>query len=197
MKSRFLQLFEYSPDAMVMVDRAGQIHEANNQAEQLFGYLRSEAVGHEMAALIIPPEFREAHRVGMMNYLAKGVAPILRRVVEVPALGFAWFPRSGPPGTPAPPARLKLADDKAVRNEFFGRGIGVAGLLTGRDVRNQVAALADPGDAVLVPAVALRDGDGVFLDDLTPADLARDLGVAVRAVEPDPRALLRALCGSS
>ena len=48
MKSRFLQLFEYSPDAMVMVDRAGQIHEANNQAEQLFGYghnqLRGESV---------------------------------------------------------------------------------------------------------------------------------------------------------
>jgi len=96
-------------------------------------------------------------------------------------------------------ARLEGAPVRVmpVRNEFFGRGIGVAGLLTGRDVRNQVAALADPGDAVLVPAVALRDGDGVFLDDLTPADLARDLGVAVRAVEPDPRALLRALCGSS
>jgi len=46
---------------------------------------------------------------------------------------------------------------------------------------------------VLVPAVALRDGDGVFLDDLTPADLARSLGVPVVAVEPEPRALLRAL----
>ena len=81
-----------------------------------------------------------------------------------------------------------------VRNDFFGGGIGVAGLLTGRDIRNRVADLPDPGDVVLVPAVALRDGDGVFLDDLTPADLARDLGVAVRAVEPEPRALVRALC---
>jgi len=46
---------------------------------------------------------------------------------------------------------------------------------------------------VLVPAVAVRDGDGTFLDDLTPADLARDLGVPVRVVQPTPGALLRAI----
>ena len=48
MKSRFLQLFEHYPDAMVIVDRAGQIHQANSQAEELFGYdhnkLRGESV---------------------------------------------------------------------------------------------------------------------------------------------------------
>ncbi len=48
---------------------------------------------------------------------------------------------------------------------------------------------------MLVPAVAVRDGDGVFLDDVTPADLARDLGVPVRVVEPSARALLRVLLG--
>jgi hypothetical protein len=48
---------------------------------------------------------------------------------------------------------------------------------------------------VLVPAVALRDGDGVFLDDLTPADLAHTLGVGVVVVEPDAGALLRAVLG--
>jgi hypothetical protein len=35
--------------------------------------------------------------------------------------------------------------------------------------------------------------DGVFLDDLTPGDLARDLGVPVAVVEPTPTALLRAV----
>lgn len=45
----------------------------------------------------------------------------LRAVVEVPALGFAWIPREGPPGTPAMTARLKLGDAKSntIRNEFF------------------------------------------------------------------------------
>jgi NifB/MoaA-like Fe-S oxidoreductase len=82
-----------------------------------------------------------------------------------------------------------------VTNQFFGGAIGVAGLLTGRDIGRHVGALDDPGDVVLVPAVTLRDVDGVFLDDVTPADLARDLGVTVRVVEPEPRALLRTLCG--
>ena len=81
----------------------------------------------------------------------------------------------------------------AVPNERFGRAIGVAGLLTGRDIQRHLATLPDLGRAVLVPAVALRDVDGVFLDDVTPADLARDLGVPVRVVEPAPGALLEAL----
>jgi hypothetical protein len=48
---------------------------------------------------------------------------------------------------------------------------------------------------VLVPAVAIRDGAGVFLDDLTPADLAASLGTPVTAVEPDAPALLAAVLG--
>jgi hypothetical protein len=42
----------------------------------------------------------------------------MKVVVEVPALGFAWIPKSGPPGTPQT-ARMRLADKTIVRNEFF------------------------------------------------------------------------------
>jgi putative radical SAM enzyme (TIGR03279 family) len=91
---------------------------------------------------------------------------------------------------------VKLA---AIANEFFGRGIGVAGLLTGRDIQIQLAqAACGPdglGDEVLIPAVTLRDGAGVFLDDLTPADLADTLGTPVTAVEPDAPAFVAALLG--
>jgi putative radical SAM enzyme (TIGR03279 family) len=83
----------------------------------------------------------------------------------------------------------------AVPNDFFGRAIGVAGLLTGQDIQRHLAARPDLGEAVLVPAVAVRDGDGVFLDDLTPRELEADLGVPVRVVEPTARALLAALRG--
>ena len=89
----------------------------------------------------------------------------------------------------APRARVA-----AVPNEFFGRGIGVTGLLTGRDIQAHLAARGDVGEAVLIPAVTIRDGDGVFLDDVTPGDLARDLGVRVAMLEPSPAALLDALC---
>jgi len=88
------------------------------------------------------------------------------------------------------PATVRVA---AVPNDFFGPAIGVAGLLTGRDIQRHLAQAPELGRAVLVPAVAVRDGDGTFLDDLTPADLARDLGVPVRVVQPTPGALLRAI----
>jgi NifB/MoaA-like Fe-S oxidoreductase len=88
------------------------------------------------------------------------------------------------------PGSVRVA---AVRNDFFGPAIGVAGLLTGRDIQRHLASQADLGRSVLVPAVALRDVDGVFLDDLTPGDLARDLGVPVKVVAPTPGALLKAI----
>jgi putative radical SAM enzyme (TIGR03279 family) len=83
----------------------------------------------------------------------------------------------------------------AIANDWFGRGIGVAGLLTGHDIQSQLAG-RDLGDAVLVPAIAIRDGAGVFLDDLSPGDLSTALGVPVTAVEPTAPALIRALIGS-
>jgi putative radical SAM enzyme (TIGR03279 family) len=83
----------------------------------------------------------------------------------------------------------------AVPNDFFGRAIGVAGLLTGRDVQRHLATLTVLGDEVLLPSVTVRDAEGVFLDDVSPADLSRDLGVPVRVVAPTARALLKALVG--
>ncbi|MBI4608874.1 MAG: DUF512 domain-containing protein [Candidatus Rokubacteria bacterium] len=82
-----------------------------------------------------------------------------------------------------------------VANDFFGRAIGVAGLLTGQDILQQLSTRA-LGDLVLIPAAALKDREGVLLDDLTPADLASHLGVGVKAVDPTPRALARALLGA-
>src|SRR5205807_2106715 len=45
----------------------------------------------------------------------------LRAVVEVPALGFCWLPREGPPGTAPMAAKLRLGDQASntIRNEFF------------------------------------------------------------------------------
>lgn len=60
-------------------------------------------------------------------------------------------------------------------NHFYGGGVSVAGLLTGRDI---LAALRgrELGEALLLPASTLN-AEGIFLDDLTPAALAHDLGV--------------------
>jgi putative radical SAM enzyme (TIGR03279 family) len=66
----------------------------------------------------------------------------------------------------------------AVESEFFGPGIGVAGLLTGSDF---IAALKGKvhGDFVVLPSECMIGDDYLFLDDLTLKDVERELGVEV------------------
>jgi PAS domain S-box-containing protein len=73
-------------DSIIVMDEAGKVREFNPAAEQMFGYTRAEAVGQEMADLIIPPEFRELHRQGLAKFLATGVGPLLGRRIEIEAL---------------------------------------------------------------------------------------------------------------
>ena len=79
-------------------------------------------------------------------------------------------------------------------NHFFGDSVTVAGLLTGRDVSEQLRGQA-LGDELLFPAVMLRADGDVFLDDMTPEELSEQLGVPVRAVGSDGVELLRAFLG--
>src|SRR5262249_33680079 len=60
--------------------------EFNPAAEQMFGYRRDDVIGKEMAALLVPPSLRTAHRRGLAHYLATGVSRILGRRVEMSAL---------------------------------------------------------------------------------------------------------------
>ncbi|HOF87935.1 MAG TPA: DUF512 domain-containing protein, partial [Armatimonadota bacterium] len=91
-------------------------------------------------------------------------------------------------------ARLRAAGADArvaaVPNRFYGGGVSVAGLLTGRDL---LAALRgrDLGAALILPAVTLN-ADGRFLDDLTPADLEAALGVPLHFCA-DPAEVVAAL----
>ena len=56
----FRSLLEAAPDAMLVVDRAGEIVLANLQAEKLFGYGCDELIGRSVESLI-PPRFRTEH----------------------------------------------------------------------------------------------------------------------------------------
>lgn len=79
-------LIDNALDAIISMDQQGRITEWNKQAEFIFGWSYQEAVGQRMADMIIPPEYREAHRQGMQRFLANGIGPILNRRIEVPAL---------------------------------------------------------------------------------------------------------------
>ena len=82
----------------------------------------------------------------------------------------------------------------AIENRFFGKEITVSGLLTGQDILEQTRDL-ELGDALLFPANALRQGEDVFLDDLTPADLQRELHVPLVPTPGDGQGLLDAFLG--
>lgn len=69
-----------------------------------------------------------------------------------------------------------------VRNRFFGPSVTVAGLLTGRDILRELAGKR-LGEAVLIPAGALKEEEPVFLDDLSLNDLSGKLSVPVIPVE--------------
>ena len=69
-------------DAVIGMDHQGVITEFNPAAERAFGYLKDEAVGRELADLIIPPDLRQQHRAGLANHLATGEGPFLNRRVE-------------------------------------------------------------------------------------------------------------------
>ena len=79
-----------------------------------------------------------------------------------------------------------------IPNDFFGHTIEVAGLLTGRDIIRQLWD-KDIGERVYIPKTMLRHGEGVFLDDLTPEDVSRELGVPVIPLEVDGAELLAAM----
>ncbi len=81
-----------------------------------------------------------------------------------------------------------------IPNDFLGHTIDVAGLLTGHDIISHLRGKA-LGERLLLPMTMLRHGEGVFLDDLTPEDLERELGVPVVCVETDGAKLLAAMRG--
>lgn len=82
-----------------------------------------------------------------------------------------------------------------VVNRFFGETVTVAGLLTGKDVSEQLAG-KDLGEELLIPAAMLRADGDLFLDDMSPEELSERLGgVCITPVGNDGCELLHRLLG--
>ncbi len=73
-------------DGVITIDARGVVAEWNPAAELIFGYSADEAIGRNMAELIVPPDLREAHHRGMEHYLATGEGPALDTRLEMPAV---------------------------------------------------------------------------------------------------------------
>lgn len=79
-------VLETALDCIITMDDAGRILEFNPAAQRTFGYAREEALGRELASLIVPPEARSAHREGIARYVADGTGPIIGKRVEMRAM---------------------------------------------------------------------------------------------------------------
>ena len=75
-----------SLDGIISIDAHGQVLEFNPAAERMFGYTRDEAIGADMAELIVPPALRARHRAGLSRLLQGGEKRILDTRVELDAL---------------------------------------------------------------------------------------------------------------
>lgn len=81
-----------------------------------------------------------------------------------------------------------------IKNNFFGERITVAGLLTGKDIIEQLKG-KDLGEEILLPKVMLKYGENVFLDDTSLADLEKELNVKAVMVDIDGYCFIDKLIG--
>ncbi|HSH79439.1 MAG TPA: PAS domain S-box protein, partial [Herpetosiphonaceae bacterium] len=179
-------------DAIITIDHAGTITEFNPAAEDIFGYRQDEAVGHEMAGLIITPPLRERLRSGLAGYLTTGEGAIVGQRVELAALRadgtefpveltITRIPTDGPPAFTAFVRDITARKRAEAQQQFLVEASTL--LAASLDYEATLTSLAD----LIVPGIAdwcsvnLRDADGTLVR------------VAGRHVDPAKEAVLRAL----
>jgi PAS domain S-box-containing protein len=82
-ESRLRAMLEAALDAVVSMDASGRVIGWNHAAETTFGYREDEAMGREMAELIVPPSLRAAHRRGLARFLETEQPVVLDRRLEL------------------------------------------------------------------------------------------------------------------
>ena len=69
-----------------------------------------------------------------------------------------------------------------IKNDFFGHGVTVAGLVTGKDLISQLKNRPH-SETLIIPSVMLRSEGDVFLDDVSLEDVEKALSVSVRVTD--------------
>src|SRR4051812_31294042 len=70
-------------DCLITIDHRGRVLEFNPAAERTFGYRAEEAIGRDLAQLIIPPRLRGRHQRGFERYVNGGEARVIGRRIEI------------------------------------------------------------------------------------------------------------------
>jgi putative radical SAM enzyme (TIGR03279 family) len=130
------------------------------QQENGVGSIRAFLEALDQATQNLPPALPQPRRLSWVvgRLVAEALQPVVARLNAVEGLEVLLY------GLPSP---------------YWGQDQVVTGLLTGSDLLSGLAG-CDLGEALLLPTVMLRQGEPVFLDDLSLADLERQLSVPVR-----------------
>ncbi|MBE6662853.1 MAG: DUF512 domain-containing protein [Ruminococcaceae bacterium] len=129
-----------------------------------------------------------------LSFLAESDLPKTARTVSI-ATGVAAYERIA--------ALAKVIEERVpaltvkvykIVNHFFGESVTVTGLLTGKDLAEQLADKA-LGDQLLLSSTTLRAEGDLFLCGMTPKELSEKLAVPVRFVDSDGAALVEAILG--
>ncbi|HCI59381.1 MAG TPA: radical SAM protein [Ruminococcus sp.] len=79
-----------------------------------------------------------------------------------------------------------------IKNNFFGGGVNVSGLVTGGDLINQLKG-KNIGERLIIPSSMLRFENDLFLDDVSTDDVERELNVELVAVNNNGADLVNAI----
>jgi len=132
------------------------------QIDNGVGSIRSFLKQFSLAAQQLPQRVSPPRQFTWVvgNAVEKAFQPILQRLNSVEGL------------------KVNMA---ALCSHYWGQTITVTGLLTGQDLLQQLQGKY-LGNAILLPAMMLKNGDTCFLDDMTLAELAGKIDTPVLPV---------------
>ena len=159
-KARFGERFVYAADEIFLLTGRlvpeASYYDAFPQLENGIGMVRSFLDTWDEASKRLPARTAKAMRIGLLTgRLAERIlVPLVAKLNAIENVQVDILP---------------------VDNDFFGRGITVSGLLTGRDMAARVRDGIER-DLVLLPPNCIN-GEGLTLDDMTVPQLAEEAGV--------------------
>jgi PAS domain S-box-containing protein len=85
-ESRLRAMLESALDAVITMDADGRVIGWNPAAKVIFGHRARDAIGRDMAELIVPPALRERHRRGLARFIETERGVVLDRRLELTGL---------------------------------------------------------------------------------------------------------------